>query len=296
MLLARLAEDAPERVVAELTASFPGLLVLTDLDYPGWIAEEDGPPAADPEGRRLLPRGGPAGRDASRRVSLPADVVLRRRRRSPCSRCSSRSGSGTRASRCRRGGARDAAVCGPRHARASSAAGLLGLVVGSFLNVVVHRLPRDESIVFPGSRCPSCGAPIAAYDNVPVLSWILLAGRCRVLPRADRRALPDARARQRDPLGLRLSASPRAGATSLTGAVPLLGRPRAARDRLRLPDPARRDHAAGNRRRARARRSSRCAARRCRPRSAPRSGRAGSACWRFSTRRSRARRAWASAT
>jgi leader peptidase (prepilin peptidase)/N-methyltransferase len=60
-----------------------------------------------------------------------------------------------------------------------AAAGLLGLVVGSFLNVVVHRLPREQSLAFPGSRCPSCGAPIAAYDNVPVLSWILLRGRCR---------------------------------------------------------------------------------------------------------------------
>ncbi len=59
------------------------------------------------------------------------------------------------------------------------AAGLLGLVVGSFLNVVAHRLPREESIAFPGSRCPRCGKAIAAYDNVPVLSWILLAGRCR---------------------------------------------------------------------------------------------------------------------
>lgn len=59
------------------------------------------------------------------------------------------------------------------------AAGLIGLVVGSFLNVVVHRLPREESIAFPGSRCPRCGKAIAAYDNIPVLSWILLAGRCR---------------------------------------------------------------------------------------------------------------------
>jgi leader peptidase (prepilin peptidase) / N-methyltransferase len=59
------------------------------------------------------------------------------------------------------------------------AAGLLGLVVGSFLNVVVHRLPLGESLAFPGSRCPSCGAPIRAYDNVPVLSWIALGGRCR---------------------------------------------------------------------------------------------------------------------
>jgi leader peptidase (prepilin peptidase)/N-methyltransferase len=60
-----------------------------------------------------------------------------------------------------------------------AAAGLLGLVVGSFLNVVAYRLPRDESIAFPGSRCPRCGAAIAAYDNVPVLSWLLLRGRCR---------------------------------------------------------------------------------------------------------------------
>jgi leader peptidase (prepilin peptidase)/N-methyltransferase len=59
------------------------------------------------------------------------------------------------------------------------AAGLIGLVVGSFLNVVVYRLPREESIAFPGSRCPRCGKAIAAYDNIPVLSWILLAGRCR---------------------------------------------------------------------------------------------------------------------
>jgi len=58
-------------------------------------------------------------------------------------------------------------------------AGVLGLVVGSFLNVVIHRLPRQESIVSPPSRCPSCGARIAPSDNVPVLSWILLSGRCR---------------------------------------------------------------------------------------------------------------------
>ncbi|HEY1433896.1 MAG TPA: prepilin peptidase [Thermoanaerobaculia bacterium] len=59
------------------------------------------------------------------------------------------------------------------------AAGLLGLVVGSFLNVVAHRMPRDESIAFPGSRCPSCGAAIRAYDNIPLLSWVVLGGRCR---------------------------------------------------------------------------------------------------------------------
>jgi leader peptidase (prepilin peptidase) / N-methyltransferase len=58
-------------------------------------------------------------------------------------------------------------------------AALLGAVVGSFLNVVIHRLPRGESLASPGSRCPSCGTPIAPFDNVPVLSWLLLRGRCR---------------------------------------------------------------------------------------------------------------------
>ncbi len=58
-------------------------------------------------------------------------------------------------------------------------AALVGLLVGSFLNVVAHRLPRDLSIVSPPSHCPSCGARVAVHDNIPVLSWILLAGRCR---------------------------------------------------------------------------------------------------------------------
>jgi leader peptidase (prepilin peptidase)/N-methyltransferase len=56
---------------------------------------------------------------------------------------------------------------------------LLGLVVGSFANVCIHRLPRRESVVSPPSRCPSCGRPIRAFDNLPVLSWLLLRGRCR---------------------------------------------------------------------------------------------------------------------
>lgn len=58
-------------------------------------------------------------------------------------------------------------------------AGVLGAIIGSFLNVVIHRLPLEESIVFPNSRCPSCGAVIPFYDNVPVLSYLLLGGRCR---------------------------------------------------------------------------------------------------------------------
>ena len=56
---------------------------------------------------------------------------------------------------------------------------LLGLVTGSFLNVVIYRLPRGISTVRPRSRCPSCGAPIRPLDNLPVLSWLLLRGRCR---------------------------------------------------------------------------------------------------------------------
>lgn len=57
--------------------------------------------------------------------------------------------------------------------------GLVGLVVGSYLNVVIHRLPSGASTVTPRSRCPACGAPIRAFDNLPVLSWLLLRGRCR---------------------------------------------------------------------------------------------------------------------
>ncbi|TFH69547.1 prepilin peptidase [Cellulomonas sp. HD19AZ1] len=56
---------------------------------------------------------------------------------------------------------------------------LLGLGVGSFLNVVIWRVPRDESVVRPPSACPSCGRPIAWYDNVPVVSWLVLRARCR---------------------------------------------------------------------------------------------------------------------
>ena len=56
---------------------------------------------------------------------------------------------------------------------------LLGLVVGSFLNVVIYRVPRKESVVAPRSRCPGCGTEIASRDNIPVLSWLLLRGRCR---------------------------------------------------------------------------------------------------------------------
>ena len=58
-------------------------------------------------------------------------------------------------------------------------AALGGLLVGSFLNVVIARLPEGESLMHPGSRCPHCGHPVRPYDNVPVLSWLWLRGRCR---------------------------------------------------------------------------------------------------------------------
>lgn len=57
--------------------------------------------------------------------------------------------------------------------------GLFGALFGSFLNVCIVRLPRDESVVRPRSRCPGCGAPVAWYDNLPVVSWLLLGARCR---------------------------------------------------------------------------------------------------------------------
>ena len=136
LLIARLAEDAPERVVAEVTASFPGLLVLTDLHYPGWIAEEEGRRLPDPARRRILSRRGPSRRHASRRLSIPPDLVLRRRRRVDP------------------GPAHDAGAVARRRADPGPQAqpmnvplgalgafglagvGLMGLLVGSFLNVV----------------------------------------------------------------------------------------------------------------------------------------------------------------
>lgn len=58
-------------------------------------------------------------------------------------------------------------------------AGLFGMTIGSFLNVCSLRWPVDESVVSPGSRCPGCHEPVRWYDNIPVLSWMLLRGRCR---------------------------------------------------------------------------------------------------------------------
>lgn len=64
-------------------------------------------------------------------------------------------------------------------ALALTISGVLGLAIGSFLNVVAWRVPRDESLVHPPSACPRCAAPIRRRDNVPIVSWLLLRGRCR---------------------------------------------------------------------------------------------------------------------
>ena len=56
---------------------------------------------------------------------------------------------------------------------------VFGSVIGSFLNVVIHRVPNERSIVFPNSACPKCGAAIRGYDNVPIVSWLVLRGKCR---------------------------------------------------------------------------------------------------------------------
>ena len=59
------------------------------------------------------------------------------------------------------------------------AAAVLGAMFGSFLNVCILRWPKEESVVSPRSRCPGCGQLISWYDNIPILSWVLLRGRCR---------------------------------------------------------------------------------------------------------------------
>ncbi|MCR3956712.1 MAG: prepilin peptidase [Gudongella sp.] len=57
--------------------------------------------------------------------------------------------------------------------------GIYGLLIGSFLNVLIYRIPRDENIAWPGSHCPSCGHGLRWYDNIPLFSYLLLRGRCR---------------------------------------------------------------------------------------------------------------------
>src|SRR6516165_8730891 len=56
---------------------------------------------------------------------------------------------------------------------------VIGTVIGSFLNVCIYRIPWEKSVIWPGSRCPQCLSPIAARDNIPVVSWLALRGECR---------------------------------------------------------------------------------------------------------------------
>ena len=134
-------------------------------------------------------------------------------------------------------------------------AGVLGAIVGSFLNVVAYRLPRHESLVSPASHCPSCGTPVKPYDNIPILSWLLLRGRCRSC--SARRSRRATRSSRRSP---RRCASARCSRNDTAPAIALERRPDPARrsrraDRPRAPHhPQPADRA---RRGARARRSAR---------------------------------------
>ena len=85
---------------------------------------------------------------------------------------------------------------------------LFGLAIGSFLNVVIYRVPRHESVVSPRSACPSCAAPILERDNIPVLSWLLLRGHCRNC---------------REPISVRYPLVELAGAALFAGAAARLG-------------------------------------------------------------------------
>ena len=58
-------------------------------------------------------------------------------------------------------------------------AGTFGAVIGSFLNVCIYRLPLGQSVAWPASACPACGTPIGWFDNIPVVSYVVLGGRCR---------------------------------------------------------------------------------------------------------------------
>lgn len=103
-----------------------------------------------------------------------------------------------------------------------SAAALLGVVIGSFLNVVVWRVPRGESIVSPPSRCPTCERPIRPVENIPILSWLALRGRCRgcaqrISPRYP--AVEAGTALLFGALGLRFGADPALPAYLYLGAI-----------------------------------------------------------------------------
>ena len=98
-------------------------------------------------------------------------------------------------------------------------AALGGLIIGSFLNVVAYRLPRGESLVSPGLALPGCGVAIKPYDNLPVVGWLLLRGRCRacgaqISPRYPIVELPDRGARGRGRAGQALRTTSCSGSCS----------------------------------------------------------------------------------
>ena len=129
-------------------------------------------------------------------------------------------------------------------------AALCGLIVGSFLNVVAYRLPRGESLVTPGSHCPSCSTAIRPYDNLPVLDWLALRGRCHACGDVDLGALPAGRGAHGRPCGrgrARRALRPRHRAGAGADRDPRPDRV----DRPRPPDHPERDHASRRARRGR---------------------------------------------
>ena len=127
-----------------------------------------------------------------------------------------------------------------------SSRGLFGLCIGSFLNVVIYRLPLGQSLVSPPSRCPKCGYSLRWYDNIPVFSWLLLGGRCRKCGEADLDSVSDRRAGHR--AVVRAGGVADAGRSAAGQPADLRVHPdRAVRHRSRTSDPAELDHAAGHR-------------------------------------------------
>jgi leader peptidase (prepilin peptidase)/N-methyltransferase len=201
LLVARLADDLPERVVVEVTSTLPGFLVLTDLWYPGWIAEADGKPVEIQRADGYF-RAVPLAAERIASSFVIGSVRLRRRRHFR---------GGDPGDGVRRGGPapKPEASCDGTLAEfglwGAAVAGIAGLIVGSFLNVLVHRLPQGSRWCFrfalsfmwlrdralgqrsgrlmasPRGRCRVCRAPIALRYPVIELSngllWFLLARR-----------------------------------------------------------------------------------------------------------------------
>ena len=70
---------------------------------------------------------------------------------------------------------------------------ILGAAIGSFMNVLIVRTPRDESVSFPASHCMSCNTPLRPWHNIPILSWLFLRGKCSFCSATISRAIPDCR-------------------------------------------------------------------------------------------------------